>query len=96
MAIDASPYMYLVVTSRRVMVLRRSALGRANDGWRFALPLSMAGLALGSVHLFVEFPQEVQLIAGPLLFAAAILSLVGLVAHRFFFTRRQPLLYPFL
>lgn len=78
------------------LYLRRSALGRANDGWRFALPLSMAGLALGSVHLFVEFPQEVQLIAGPLLFAAAILSLVGLVAHRFFFTRRQPLLYPFL
>lgn len=30
-AIDASPYMYLVVTSRRVMVLRRSALGRARD-----------------------------------------------------------------
>lgn len=29
--VDASPYLYLVVTTRRVLVLRRSALGRARD-----------------------------------------------------------------
>lgn len=78
------------------LYLRRSGLGRGSDAWRFALPLSVVGLALSSIHLFIEIPDAVHLVAGPLLFAAALLSFLGVLAHRFFFTRRTPLLYPFL
>lgn len=78
------------------LYLRRSGLGRANDAWRFALPLSILGLGLGSIHLFIEVPDVVHLVSGPLLFAAAALTFVGVLVHRLFLGRRDPLLYPFL